>query len=230
MLLDSPTAMRLPEDDLYQRLGVPPGAAIAELRRAYRLLALRFHPDRAGDQSTLHFQRIAEAYRILADPGLRATYDRQRQNHLPRPRPAGVPARPANGQGEYSGPGGHITWRFPGRPPLERVSGSIEALVARGAARRAPDGVLELVLTREEAQLGGRAAIETPVSITCPTCSGVAAHHKVWCRRCEYDGRVVDQVAILVEIPPEVPDGAPYLFPTDPTGTLPPLRVRIRVS
>jgi molecular chaperone DnaJ len=224
--------MRLPEDDLYLRLGVAPTAGVAELRRAYRLLALRFHPDRAGAESTLHFQRIAEAYRILADPDHRASYDRLRQDRLPRApdRPATAPGPVTAGlAGEYFGPGGRIGWRTSRGPILERLSGPIDALVSRGAARRGPDGVLELLLTRGEASQGGRAAIETPVTVTCPTCSGVAALHRVWCRRCEYDGQVIDDVAILIEIPPAVPDGSPYLFPTDPTGMLPPLRLRLRI-
>jgi molecular chaperone DnaJ len=223
--------MRLPGDDLYLRLGVPCTAGVAELRRAYRLLALRYHPDRAGDQSTLHFQRIAEAYRILADPRTRATYDSQRQDRLPRQPAAADPAPVSAGaSGQFEGPGGRIGWRKPQAPPLPRLSGPIDVLVARGVARRAPDGVLELLLTRAEADQGGRVAIETPVAITCPTCGGVAAHHRVWCRRCEYQGQVVDEVAIHVEIPPAAQDGSPYLFPTDPNGQLPPLRLRLRVA
>jgi molecular chaperone DnaJ len=224
--------MRLPEDDLYSRLGVPPTVGVSELRRAYRLLALRFHPDRAGTQSTVPFQRISEAYRILADPAHRATYDRQRQDRFPRspdrPQQAPVPAT-ASRAGEYLGPGGRIGWRTPRAPSLHRLSGPIDDLLARGAARRGPDGILELLLTRAEADQGGRAAVETPVTVTCPTCSGVAALHRVWCRRCEYDGQVIDEVAILIEIPPAAQDGSPYLFPTDPTGMLPPLRLRLRV-
>ena len=225
--------MRLPADDLYQRLGVPPTAGAADLRRAYRLLALRFHPDRAGAESTLHFQRIAEAYRILADPATRAGYDGQHRGRWPRAaqHTATAPGRAGPGRsGAFDGPGGRVTWRTAGAPLLARLSGPLDALVARAAARRAPDGVLELLLTAAEAAGGGRAAIETTATITCPTCAGVAAHNEVWCCRCGYEGRVVDQVAIVVDIPADAPDRALYSFQMDPAGTQPLLRIRLRVT
>jgi molecular chaperone DnaJ len=53
-------------EDHYALLGVPRSVTRAELRRAYRLLALQLHPDRAGFGSTAMFQRVAEAYRVLS--------------------------------------------------------------------------------------------------------------------------------------------------------------------
>jgi curved DNA-binding protein CbpA len=52
-------------DDHYAVLGLTSTVGVAEIRRAYRLLALRHHPDRAGIDATATFQRIAEAYRVL---------------------------------------------------------------------------------------------------------------------------------------------------------------------
>src|SRR6186997_2165429 len=63
--------------DLYSLLGVAPGASAAEIKRAYRRLARRYHPginpgDRAAE--TL-YGRIAEAYETLVDPDRRRAYD-----------------------------------------------------------------------------------------------------------------------------------------------------------
>jgi curved DNA-binding protein CbpA len=55
-------------DDYYQLLGIGPNAAHAELRRAWRRLALRWHPDRAGSSATAIFQKIQAAYAVLSDP------------------------------------------------------------------------------------------------------------------------------------------------------------------
>src|SRR5438045_6412654 len=105
--------MRVPADDYYARLGVSRSASPGELRRAYRLLALRWHPDRAGAASTVLFQQISEAYQVLSDAGKRAAYDGSLSP--PAPREAG-----GNGQGatpgEILGPGGRVTWRTRQRP------------------------------------------------------------------------------------------------------------------
>jgi molecular chaperone DnaJ len=219
-------------EDYYARLGVPPTAGPAELRRAYRLLALRCHPDRAGEASTELFQRISEAYRILSDASARAAYDgRLRDQASPVQRPFASARSNGHGEGEYSGPGGRITWRSNGLDRrIPRLSGGLEDLLARAVARRGDDGAIELLLQATEAAAGGVAAIEALLPITCPTCAGVARLNQVWCRRCQYAGSVTDEVVILVDIPARASDGALLAFHTDPAGTQPPLRVRLRVG
>jgi DnaJ-class molecular chaperone len=66
--------------DYYDILGVPPKADAGDIKKAYRLLALRWHPDRnPGDPwATNRFLRLGEAYRVLIDPVSRAAYDRLR--------------------------------------------------------------------------------------------------------------------------------------------------------
>ncbi len=63
--------------DYYDILGVPPKADAGDIKKAYRLLALRWHPDRnPGDPwATSRFLRLGEAYRVLIDPARRAAYD-----------------------------------------------------------------------------------------------------------------------------------------------------------
>lgn len=58
----------------YDVLGVPPEADAAEIRAAYRSLALQHHPDRGGDPA--HMQELNAAYAVLGDPEKRANYDR----------------------------------------------------------------------------------------------------------------------------------------------------------
>lgn len=59
--------------DLYALIGVAPTAAPADITAAYRLMAKHLHPDCGGDAAA--FRDLADAYRVLSDPTLRARYD-----------------------------------------------------------------------------------------------------------------------------------------------------------
>lgn len=190
-----------PDVDHYAILGVVPAAGAAEIRRAYRKLALRHHPDRAGRASTELFQRIADAYRVLSDPDARGLYDAARKE-------AARAAAVAN--------------------LINRASGSLDALVAQGIARRTPDGALELLLDSTEARAGGTIEIKMGVTVPCPTCGGSARPKELWCRRCEYQGFVPEILALSFAVPPGIPDGS-TLCVEDP-GFPAPLRVRLRVG
>ncbi|MBD2770453.1 DnaJ domain-containing protein [Hymenobacter sp. BT664] len=63
----------------YQVLGVAPTAPAAEIKRAYRQLVVRYHPDKHGGDARYEdqFKAVALAYHVLGDPGRRATYDFQ---------------------------------------------------------------------------------------------------------------------------------------------------------
>ena len=63
--------------DLYAVLGLAPGASIADIKRAYRRLARRYHPGiNPGDRAVeALFNRITEAYETLVDPARREKYD-----------------------------------------------------------------------------------------------------------------------------------------------------------
>lgn len=64
--------------DHYSTLGVKKGASADEIKKAYRTLAMKHHPDRGGDQA--QFQKIQEAYATLSDEQKKAEYDFQQQH------------------------------------------------------------------------------------------------------------------------------------------------------
>ena len=76
-----------PSSNYYDLLGVSPSANNAELRKAFRELSKRLHPDTTSlpsDEATRQFQNVCEAYDLLSDPVLRANYDLsiERNNNL----------------------------------------------------------------------------------------------------------------------------------------------------
>jgi DnaJ-class molecular chaperone len=82
--------------DYYKLLEVEPDASDEEIRKSYRRLALKYHPDRNPDDSKAeeHFKEIAEAYGVLIDPVKRSEYDQWRR--------AGPKQRVASGGFRYS--------------------------------------------------------------------------------------------------------------------------------
>ena len=215
--------------DLYAVLGVARAATGAEIRRAYRRLALAHHPDRAGAASADAFARIAEAYHMLSDPTARTAYDahlfERERAFAPAPGAAQSDARAWS----VSAVGWSASWQKPIANLLPRLSGPIERLTESGAAQLAADGVLELHLNAAEAARGGTALVELPLPILCPTCGGVARPGGVWCRRCEHAGRVTETVAVVVPVPPAARDGLVVTATLRQAGGSP-QRARLRVA
>src|SRR5512138_3776239 len=181
-----------PSDDYYELLGIDADADGVQLRRVWRRLALKWHPDRAGPHATATFQKISAAYAVLSNPVARAAYDRGRP--APVRRTSAPPAAPRR--------------RAPG-VMLSRLSGPLNALLACGVARRVQGDVIELFLKAQEAAQGGMTTISLRVLIRCPECAGGAPS----CRRCGARGAIEELFTAWLAVPPGIADGA-ILVPT----------------
>jgi DnaJ-class molecular chaperone len=100
--------------DYYQLLGLPKNASDEEIKKAYRTLAMKHHPDRGGDSTT--FQKIQEAYSVLSDPQERAEYD--------NPQPQFGPGGPGGFHFNF-GPGGP-QFNFGGGHPFADIFGGFQ--------------------------------------------------------------------------------------------------------
>jgi molecular chaperone DnaJ len=194
--------------DLYGVLGVARSATFADLRRAYRRMALLYHPDRAGAASAPTFAVIADAYRVLSNPVARLAYDASlAEQDAWMARDAGTVHA-----GGMDWTVGTTDWKAARAMPitdlLPRVSGRLEALVSSRVVAIDPDGCIEVHLNGREAASGGTAAIQMALKLVCASCGGVARPRGVWCRICEYEGTVNEEVTVHIRVPPRTHPGS----------------------
>lgn len=141
--------------DYYEVLGISKTANDDELKKAYRKLAMKYHPDRnPGDkQSEASFKEIGEAYEVLTDEQRRAVYDKYGHEGLER----------GGGGGGDFGAG------------FSDVFGDIFSDIfggQRGGPRRGSDLRYIMELSLEQAAFGAAETIRIPRTETCETCHG----------------------------------------------------------
>lgn len=152
--------------DYYEILGVPRGASDTDVKKAYRQLAMQYHPDRnPGDtQAEERFKGVNEAYAVLSDPDKRAQYDR---------------FGTVGGAGGFTGPGFGTLF--------EDIFDNFFGGGSRGRSRAAQgeDLQYELKITLEEAAAGVETKIRIPRLERCETCGGSGSEPGTQRTRCD---------------------------------------------
>ncbi|KAA0253668.1 MAG: J domain-containing protein [Acidobacteria bacterium] len=202
--------------DLYEVLGVPRTASEAEIKRAYRRLARRHHPDvNPGDTSAQsRFQEIAAAYEVLKDPERRRYYDRTGDTGPVRPEAAASPgAGGPFGGGPFAGAGRGTTFRWGGGFGdlfSDLFSGGSPF---GGAAEEDEDATAELTVPFRDAALGGTATLKVQVPRRCSRCSGTGVSGRSRCASCRGSGSTSASERLTVRIPAGVDTGAKIRVP-----------------
>jgi molecular chaperone DnaJ len=160
--------------DYYEVLGVAKNAAEDEIKKAYRKLAMKHHPDRnQGDDAKKaeeKFKEAKEAYEMLTDPQKRAAYDQYGHAGVDPSMGRGGPGGPgAEGFGGFAEAFGDIFGDiFGGAGGQRRGAGGQQ--VFRGS-----DLSYAMEITLEEAAFGKETQIRIPAYETCETCKGSGA-------------------------------------------------------
>ncbi|HZT87677.1 MAG TPA: molecular chaperone DnaJ [Stellaceae bacterium] len=168
------------KQDLYELLGVSNSASPEELKRAYRKLAMQYHPDRnAGDKGAEQkFKDINEAYDILKDDQKRAAYDRY-----------------GHAAFEHGGGRGPSDFGFAGgfADIFEEMFGAMGGGRRQNGPSRGSDLRYQLEITLEEAFKGKQTTIRVGTFVHCEQCRGSGAEggsKPVSCKTCRGSGRV----------------------------------------
>lgn len=183
------------KQDYYEVLGVSRDVSQEEIKKAYRKLAVKYHPDKnPGKDSEEKFKEAAEAYEVLSDPQKRTQYDQYGHKGIQAEFSRGggfggfgfdleEALRMFNGAFAGSRGGGSIFDNFFGGGTAER-----EGVGQRGANLR-----YDLEISLKEAALGIETAIQVPRPETCSVCQGTGAKpgtKTVACSTCGGSGQV----------------------------------------
>ena len=167
--------------DYYETLGIARAASDAEIKAAFRKLAMKHHPDRnPGDKDCEHkFKEVNEAYEVLKDGDKRAAYDRY--GH----------AAFEQGMGGGAGFGADFASTF--ADIFDDFFGMGGRRARGGGRERGADLRYNMEISLEEAFSGKTAQLRIPTSVTCEACTGSGAKSGTKpkaCPTCAGQGRV----------------------------------------
>ncbi|MDP3143441.1 MAG: DnaJ domain-containing protein, partial [Candidatus Omnitrophota bacterium] len=166
--------------DYYEILGVAKSASLEEIKKAYRNLALQYHPDRVPAEKKKEaeekFKEISESYAVLSDPQKRSLYDQYGHSGIDQKYTYEDIFKGADFSGIFEGLsdfgfGGGIFEEIFGDSGVDILGGGRRS--RRGSRGR--DIQYEVDITLEEAYAGVEKTIQVPRHEVCETCGGSGA-------------------------------------------------------
>ncbi len=182
--------------DYYEILGVAKGAAMDEIKKSYRKLAMQYHPDRnpGNKEAESKFKEATEAYETLKDDQKRAAYDRY--GHQASNQGGG-----GNGHAGHGFEGFDFSDIFSNFSDIFGEMGGARQGKKRSAEQRGSDVRYNLEISLEEAFRGVTEKISFSIPSVCETCSGsggAAGEKPVNCTTCNGAGKVRAQQGFFI--------------------------------
>jgi molecular chaperone DnaJ len=194
--------------DLYEVLGVGRKATTDEIKKAYRKLARKHHPDvnPGNPDAEKRFREIQEAYAVLSDDQKRQQYDLYGTIDE-----AEMAARAARARGRAGARGPNVRFDvsgFGGMPDLGDIFSHIFGDVGR-RGRPQPEEPVETAVELDLLQSVQGATVVLPIrrQVACPECGGTGRSGRAACARCHGNGILVNTERLRVRIPAGIGDG-----------------------
>jgi len=200
--------------DYYEILGVDRTADQAAIKKAYRKLAMKWHPDRhtgeSKEEAEKKFRQLSEANEVLSDPEKRKKYDRfgkhwqQGQDFRP---PPGGQSMSSEEFARMFGEGGGFSDFFKSMFGDQFRRGFEEARPHPRYRHRGADVRAELTLTVQDALQGGKRRFEVPTTSACPRCGGAGSLGEHICPVCGGLGSLRSVKQVELNLPAHIRDG-----------------------
>ena len=189
--------------DYYQTLGVAKTASADEIKKAYRKLAVKYHPDKnpGNKEAEEKFKAVSQAYEVLSDKEKRAQYDQFGADFFEKGGGGRNPYGGAGGAGGFSGfsdPRDIFSQFFGGGTgggfSFEDILGGRGGGRARSHAQNGQDATVNVTITLEDALLGTTKKLRIRKNDSCPDCGGSGAapgSQPQTCPNCHGSGQVM---------------------------------------
>lgn len=193
---------------MYDVLGLTKDASEADIKKAYRKLAMKHHPDKGGDPE--QFKKIQGAYDILSDPQKRANFDQFGTAEGPPQGPSGFPADMFSQMfgGAFGGP----------RGPVRRAEHHHDLNITLEEAYRGTTRTMKVSLTKRcfdclkkchQCHGSGTLHVQMgPMAFRqpCPSCGGQGGS-QIGCQGCNFKTKKIEQLNLELKIPAGVEEG-----------------------
>ncbi|MEG1258462.1 MAG: molecular chaperone DnaJ [Akkermansia sp.] len=187
--------------DYYEVLGVSKDASESEIKKAYRKLALKYHPDRNPHDASAEekFKELGEAYEILSNEDKKAAYDRYGHAAFEN---GGMGNAQRGGAGDFTDPMDIFSQMFGGMGGFAEAFGGGRAQ-RRSSKRPGSDLRYDLDITLEEAASGCTKQLEIERLVSCGKCHGTGSRDGktsyTTCPTCQGRGVITQQSGFFVQ-------------------------------